>query len=1024
MAAGRIKGITIEIGGDTTKLEQSLKKVDSSLSKTQSSLKDVNKLLKLDPSNTELLTQKQGMLKKAIEETKERLQTLKEASEKVTPDDIGQEKYDALQREIIETEQKLKSLESQSASAASVLGSKMQAAGEKIKDVGGKVTEIGTNLTQKLTVPLVAAGGVAVAKFAEVDKTMQLTNKTMGNSAEQAELLNKAMKDAAANSTFGMNDAATASLNFARAGLSAEEAASALAPAMNLAAGEGGDLDTVSAGLVATINGFHGSFDEASNYADVFAAACNNSALDVDSLSGAMSVAAPIFSSAGYSVNDAALYMGIMANNGIEADKAANSLKTGLARLVSPAKDGADMMDALGISITNADGTMKDSKQVQKELHDAFGKLSESEQIAAASAIFGKNQMAPWLALINTAPEDVGELSDSLDNCGGTTQEMADAMMSGFGGSLEKLKSSTDVLVTSLGEALAPTIQKAADFVQGLVDKFNSLSPAQQETIAKIGLFLAALGPVISIVGGIISVIGTVVGAIGTVITAVSAVSAVLTAGGGAAAALGAAVAALGGPVTVITGLIVGLIAVGALVVANWGTIKAAAATAWNAIKTTITNVMNGIKTTLTNVWNAIKITITNVMTSIKTTLTNVWNTIKTIITTVLNAIKTVITTVFNAVKTTVTTIWNAIKTAITTVVNAINTVITTVWNAIKSYIQTTLTNLQNIVTTIWNAIKTVITTVINAIQTVITTVWNAIKTVITTVLTAINTVVTTIWNAIKSYIKTTLTNLKNIVTTVWNAIKTAVSTVLNAIKSVVSTVWDTIKTTISNAINAVKTTIGNGFTAAKDKVSTIVTGIKDKISTAFTAAKDKVSTVVGNIKDKISDGFTAAKDKVTSLFDSIKEKIKGAMDSAKQAVSNAVSKIKSAMHFSWHLPHLKMPHISISGKFSLNPPSVPHFSISWRKTAMENGLIFTNPTIFGMMGGKLQGAGDAGAEALIGVNSLTRKIQDAVASVGTNDPDVIYAAVKAGMENANVGIYIGEREFGRMLKGQGVVFV
>mgnify|MGYP002523398317 CR=1 FL=1 len=113
---------------------------------------------------------------------------------------------------------------------------------------------------------------------------------------------------------------------------------------MNLAAGEGGNLDTVSAGLVATINGFHGSFDEAGYYADVFAAACNNSALDVDSLSHAMSVAAPIFSSAGYTVNDAALYIGIMANNGIDADKAANSLKTGLARLVSPAKEGAEMI--------------------------------------------------------------------------------------------------------------------------------------------------------------------------------------------------------------------------------------------------------------------------------------------------------------------------------------------------------------------------------------------------------------------------------------------------------------------------------------------------------------------------------------------------------------------------------------------------------------------------------------------------------------------------------------------------------
>lgn len=191
----------------------------------------------------------------------------------------------------------------------------------------------------------------------------------------------------------------------------------------------------MSAGLVATINGFHGSFEDAGHYADVFAAACNNSALDVDSLSHAMSVAAPIFSSAGYSVNDAALYMGVMANNGIDADKAANSLKTGLARLVSPAKEGAEMMDKLGISVTNSDGTMKSSIQIQKELHDAFGKLSESEQIAAASAIFGKNQMAPWLALINTAPEDVGKLDASLSSCAGTTDQMAEAMMSGFGGS-------------------------------------------------------------------------------------------------------------------------------------------------------------------------------------------------------------------------------------------------------------------------------------------------------------------------------------------------------------------------------------------------------------------------------------------------------------------------------------------------------------------------------------------------------------------------------------------------------------
>lgn len=429
--------------------------------------------------------------------------------------------------------------------------------GDKLQAVGDKMTEVGKGLTMKVTAPLAAVGGVGVKKFAEVDKTMQLTNKTMGNTAEQADLLNRAMKDAAANSTFGMSDAANATLNFARAGLDAEQAAATLAPAMNLAAGEGGNLDTVSAGLVATINGFHGSFDEAGNYADVFAAACNNSALDIDSLSNAMSVAAPIFSSAGYSVNDAALYMGVMANNGIDADKAANSLKTGIARLVSPAKQGAEMMDKLGISVTNSDGSMKDSVQIQRELHDAFSQLSESEQIAAASAIFGKNQMAPWLALINTAPEDVGALNDSLANCSGTTNEMADAMMSGFGGSLEKLKSSIDVAATSLGEALAPTIQKVADFIQGLVDKFNSLDPAQQQMIATIGLVVAAIGPVLVILGTVISTVGTI-----------------MTALGGLSLALGAPLLA---PIGIAVGVIAGLVAGGVLLYKNWDKITATA---------------------------------------------------------------------------------------------------------------------------------------------------------------------------------------------------------------------------------------------------------------------------------------------------------------------------------------------------------------------------------------------------------------------------------------------------------------
>ena len=566
MASKRIQGITIEIGADATPLNKAIKSANTAINKTQSGLRDVNKLLKMDPSSTVLLTQKQKALSDAINQTKDKLKTLKDAADKANDalksGEMTQEQYDALQREIIETEQNLKQLEQQARQSASVLGTqfqeagrKIQEAGEKISAFGEKISAMGGQLTMKVTAPIVAAAGVAVTKFAEVDKTMQLTNATMGNTADEAQALNAAMEEAASNSTFGMNDAATATLNFARAGLDAEQAASALAPAMNLAAGEGGNLDTVSAGLVATINGFQDSFESAGQYADVFAAACNNSALDVDSLSQSMSVAAPVFKTAGYSVEDAALYMGVMANNGIDASTAANALKTGMARLAKPAKEGAVALEELGVEIFNADGSMKDSLTVQKLLHDSFATLSEQEQIAAASAIFGKNQMSNWLALINSAPEDVDKLSDSLDDCAGTTQDMADAMMGGFGGSIEKLKSSLDVLMTSLGRLVAQYLTPVIEKVQAAIDKFNKMSDAEKDQIVRIAGIVAAVGPALLIAGKIITTIskivtgfGNITSAVGkciTKITAMAATNPILLAIGVAVAAAAAAFAVM-----------------------------------------------------------------------------------------------------------------------------------------------------------------------------------------------------------------------------------------------------------------------------------------------------------------------------------------------------------------------------------------------------------------------------------------------------------------------------------------------
>lgn len=612
--ADKIRGITIELDGDTSKLTASLKGVNTAVKSTQRQLKDVERLLKLDPKNTELLRQKQQLLGQSVQETKNKLQELKniQATMDASGVDKNSEQYMALQREIAETESKLKQLETEFNRFGSVGAQQVAAVGREVQQLGDKMTQVGQQMTSTVTVPIVAAAGAGVAKFAEFDKTMQLVNQTMSNSSEDAAMLEQAIASAAANSTFGMGDAAQAALNFARAGLDAGQAASLLAPAMNLAAGEGGDLNTVSSGLVATINGFGDSFSNAASYADVFAAACNNSALDVNSLSEAMSIAAPIFSAAGYSVNDAALYMGTMANAGIDANTAANALKTGIARLASPTKEASDQLKALGIEIFNADGSMKSSVEVQKLLHDSFAGLSEQEQIAAASAIFGKNQMSNWLALINTAPEDVYKLSAALGTAAGTTNAMAKAMMEGFGGSIEKLKSSIDVLLTQVGKIVAEILTPVIAKIQEWIDKFLALDDETKKLIVTIALIVAAIGPLLIVLGHVVKAVGTVMTWVPMIVSGIKLI-------GTAVSSLFTLVA--GNPWILIIGLIVAaVVAATVVIIRNLDTIKAYIAAFGAAVKETVNNIKNAVSSGIKSIQSGIQAEVSSIKAGVQQT--------------------------------------------------------------------------------------------------------------------------------------------------------------------------------------------------------------------------------------------------------------------------------------------------------------------------------------------------------------------------------------------------------------------
>lgn len=408
------------------------------------------------------------------------------------------------------------------ASSLSSVQSSLEATSKKWESLSASLGKIGGTLTKSITVPVVAAATASIKNFSEVDKTMRLVEKTMGDTAWASGDLEKAMKSAASNSVFGMNDAANAALNFARQGFNAADASKMLTPAMSLAAGTATDLAVVSGGLGNAMKIFADQGLEAGNAADILAKAQGQANTTVQDLLDSMTVAGPIVDSVGWSMKDLAVITDVFGDAGISGSEGATALKTGLARLASPADDATAVMKRLGIEIFNTDGTMKNFTSVQKQLHTAFAGLTQEEQLQAAATLFGKNQMAKWMTLIKAAPETVDKYSSALDNCTGSAEEMANALLSGPGGAIEKLKSSLDVLSYTLGDIVGNDIQPFIEDITEIVDKFNNLDKGTQEATLKMVVFAAAIGPAFLVLSKGVGIIASVEKGMGTLVGGVS----------------------------------------------------------------------------------------------------------------------------------------------------------------------------------------------------------------------------------------------------------------------------------------------------------------------------------------------------------------------------------------------------------------------------------------------------------------------------------------------------------------------
>lgn len=409
-----------------------------------------------------------------------------------------------------------------------------------------------------------------------------------------------------------------------------------------------------------------------------------------------------------------------------------------------------------------------------------------------------------------------------------------------------------------------------------------------------------------------------------------------------------------------------------------WTNVKTFFSDTWNAISSFFSGILTGIKTFFTDTWNSIVSffsgilsgiysSVTGTMTEIHDTFTNIWDSITGFL----------------------SGAWETIKNIVTVGIMAVKEIISAAFQIITLPFRFIWENCKDTVLSIWETIKSVIGEKIDAVKEKITTVTTAISNVASAAWNAISSTASSLWEGIKGTIGSKIDAAKEKVSTATSAITSVASSAWSSVSSTASSLWSTISSTVSSKISAARSAVSSATSAITSVASSAWSSVsaaasskwesvRSTISSKLSSAKSTVSSLMSGITSTMSSGLSSALSTVTGKFSSIYSTISSKMSAARDAVGNAISALKSKFNFSWSLPHLKLPHVSISGSFSINPPSVPHFGISWYK----DGGILTCPTIFGAAGNNLLAGGEAGAEAVVPLATLWDKLETMITSV------------------------------------------
>lgn len=964
----RIKGITVEIGGDTTGLDKALRGVNSSITKTQSALNDVNKLLKLDPSNTVLVAQKQQLLSQVVSQTSDKLEALESAQEQVTAafqrGDIGQDKYQAFQREIEETRGKLNQYKNDLSSLqteqdrlssntarleklfsstgtqvddyADVLGSKLVSAIKNgtansdqmktaIEKIGKSATGGKADIRQLTDALDTVDDGEAIRNLIEelkqagdaaqdtAEDVGQIAENTKGaalmQTADQLSAVGDKIQDIGTKAidAYSETENAVTKVNayFGETGQAAEESANVIKSVYSDGVGE--SMDSVADAVLMVKK----------NLGDLSETDLTNltqQAITLDELYGidmneTLRGVNSLMQQYGLTAQEAMDYIVVGTQNGLDkTSELGDNLSEYAGKFSQAGYSASEYFQLLDNGLKNGAYNLD---KVNDAINEVTTRLVDGTIGESIGSFSTKTQelFTSWQNGGATQKQVIDSIVADIGNCT-NQQEALNLAALAFGTMAEDGNLKFITSLTSVGS----TYDSVKGSAQGMFDATTTPMQQMESNTRKLQQALVPLGEKLAelanaILPPLVSVITTIGGWFERLPGPVQNFVIIL----------GALLAAF----TALTPVIAAIsVAMGALNVSMLPIIAVIAAVA-AAIAGIIAIIQNwgAITQWFGELWNTICTGIGAMVDSLKAWFSNLWTHLQ--------------------------SVWEGICNVVQTAVMLLGSIIQGAIDIITLPFQMIWENCKGIVSSVWEDIKSVVSSAIHAVSSTISSVMGAIKNVISTV-----------WNAISSKVSSVLNAIKTTVSTIFNAVKSVASSVWNGIKSVISSVVDGIKSKVSSVFNGVKSTVTSIFNGIKSTATSVWNGIKDAIIKPVEAAKNAVKGII---------------DKITGFFSGMK----------------------------LELPKIKLPHFKISGKLSLSPPSVPHLSIDWYK----EGGILTKPTVFGMNGSSLMAGGEAGKEAVLPLKGFYDQLEHILSSRMNTGKMEQYLAVIAN--NSSKGIYL-----------------